>query len=1234
MRYTRSSCLPSSGLPTHLLMLTTNLSMPFSRILCYLASLMIGLLAGVSPLSAQQTPALVTQPVDNSVRTVLPGNVHPLALPQFDQGEAPADLVLHRMLLVLKRGDQQETTLRRLIENQQNKKSPNYHQWLTPEEFGTQFGSADSDIAAVTHWLQASGFQVTQVTNGRTLIEFNGTAGQVRQAFGTAIHKYVVKGESHWANASDPSVPTALAPVIAGVNKLNDFRKKAQNIYLGTYSEKTKQLTPQGPEYTFAGCGGECYAVTPFDFATIYNLSPLWSATPTIDGTGQTIAIVGDSDINPSDATTFWSLFGFGTPGLPPMPTLTVTTNGPDPGFNPDETEGDVDTQWAGAAAPGATIDYVTSEDTETDDGVDLSALYIVDNNVAPVMSYSYGLCEAALGNDGLAFYGTLWEQAAAQGITVMVSTGDSGSAGCDNDDAQPPAPAQNGLAVSGIASTPFNVAVGGTDFNQYNTWSTYWNSTNDATTQESAKGYIPETSWNSSCTNGVFQFVSGGSTNPETNCNNAKFDAFLDPVGGGGGASTYWLTPTWQTGTGVPGTTARYLPDVSLFASSGFISSFYLICQSDVGGACDLSNLLGLGGTSFASPAFAGIMALVNQQHGPQGIANLVLYNLSAKSGADAFHDVPVGSTNAMPCTTGTPNCVTSKSGDAVGVLSGYSTTLGYDLATGLGSVNAANLVNNWDDVTFTPTTTTLALNSGNSVNITHGDSVTVTVSAAPTSGSGTPTGDVAILVNPGTPGNPGIDGNTLSGGTITWPTSLLPGGTYKVIAHYEGDTTYGGSYSSPSASVTVNPENSSVYMGNPPGLVVDQNQTTGADIYGNSVVYGTGAFDLYLLRADVLNSHGSLCQPAAYLSGEVACPTGSIKFTGDTNPVPYSATLNLNSLGYTEDQAIQLSGGSHTLVATYSGDPSYKTSNTTATITVAKATSVINNVETNLSSVNVGQQFTVSATVNTSTLSNTSYGLAPTGTVSFFYGSTQLLGTVGLTPTNGSFGSYNPASGLYTSTPASLAASLTTSIPTAGTYNLTATYSGDGNYTPVATGQSNSAQIVVSGATPSFTIGAIAAVTISAPGQSGTAQVTLTPTGGFTGNVSLACALPAAMTESTCPTVVADITNSNAVTAMVTITTTAPQAAANRVATTGMVGFGMLASVFMFAVPGLRRKKAPLALLLFGLVVLIVSCGGGGGGGGGTSNPGTPAGSYTVTLTGTSGSISQTATFSVTVE
>ena len=1056
----------------------------FSPAFWFLASLIACLFVTASPLLAQQAPVLVTQPVDNSVRTVLPGNVHSMARAQFDRGEAPSNLPLNRMLLVLKRSDQQEAAMRRLIENQQYKKSADYHKWLTPVEFGARFGPSDSDIAAVTSWLQANGFQVAQVSKGRTVIEFSGTAGLVKQAFGTAIHSFVVNGEQHWANVSNPSIPRALAPVVAGVDSLHNFLKKAQNRRIGTYSEAAKQMTP-APDFNTMLYGSSWDAVSPYDFATIYHLLPLWNAGTPINGTGQTIAIVGRTDINPADADTFWNLFGLdGTHA--PHPNLVITTNGPDPGVTGDEAEADIDTQWSGAAAPGATINFVTSASTETTDGVDLSALYIVDNNLAPVMSESYGLCEAFLGT-GVDFYASLWAQAAAQGISAMVSTGDNGAAGCD-----PPSffnAAVNGLNVNGLASSPFNVAVGGTDFNQFQQESTYWNPTNAAITQESAKGYIPETTWNDSCTNALFVTLNYG-VNAEAACNNSQqIGQWLDTVGGSGGQSLVWAKPPWQTGT--PNDNARDLPDISLFASSGFLGSFYVICQMDTtNNVCDLNgNLQGYGGTSVASPAFAGIMALVNQKWGPQGNPNFVLYKLPAQQ-ANAFHDIPSGSTIATPCVTGSSDCITNTAGHSFGILSGFATATGYDLATGLGSVDAAQMVNNWNKVTFTPSTTTLTLNNGNPVSVTHGAAVPVTISVGPGT---TATGEVALLVNPGTPGatppNPTIDWSTLTSGTTTWSTNLLPGGTYKVIAHYEGDTTFGGSYSSPSTNVTVNPEASIVNM---PGVVTP----TGVS---NSVVYGTGAGVSYLLRADVQNAAGNFCTTPVL--GEIACPTGTVTFTDNGSPLDGGA-FKLNSAGYTEDQAIQLTGGSHTLIANYGGDASYNASSTSTVVTVTKATAAVSNFSVP-GSAGPGQSFPLSATIAT-----TSYGLAPTGTVTFLANGSPLAGAVQLTPLNGS-----ASSGSF----ASLGASLNTSISTPGNYNITATYSGDGNYTNAQT--ISSVPMIIA----DFTLPASLADPAAAnPGQTTSTSMLVSPVGTttFSAKVTFACSgLPTGATCSFSP-------------------------------------------------------------------------------------------------------------------
>lgn len=645
-------------------------------------------------------------------RLSLRGNIYPLARPEFDRGAIPDTERLNRMLLVLQRSPEQETALRTFLDAQEERLSQDYKAWLTPEEFGKRFGPSDSAIQTVMRWLFSQGFTEIKVSAGRTVIEFSGAAGQVRNAFNTEIHRYLVNGEEHVANTTDPEVPAALAPWIAGLASLHDFRKKPMYRLAGRVSLPTLAEVPaSNPAYTFScidfltsifgsfsGQSKACYPVGVYDFATIYNVLPLWNAVPAIDGTGQTIAIVGRTNINVQDIIDFRNLFGLPT-NSPPQ----IILDGPDPGIvRGDETEADLDVEWSGAVAKGANIDLVVSQSTETTDGVDLSALYIVDHNLAPVMSESYGQCEFNMGAAENQFYNNLWQQAAAQGITVFVSSGDNGSAGCDfelDQGLQPPQPAQYGLAVSGIASTPYNVAVGGTDFNDYFNASTYWNPTNGSTTQESAKGYIPETTWNASCSNAFLEDPRFRlSTNPETNCNNGGIPGLVVATGGSGGVSSCtaptgtttascaggYTKPAWQAAPGVPNDGMRDLPDVSLFASGGFFDSFYIMCEADItnGTPCSSSSFAGVGGTSVSSPAFAGLLALVNQKTGErQGNANYVLYGLAAKQSSAncnsttgpastcVFNDITSG-TIAIPCVGGSPNCTPSNPGDKLGIL------------------------------------------------------------------------------------------------------------------------------------------------------------------------------------------------------------------------------------------------------------------------------------------------------------------------------------------------------------------------------------------------------------------------------------------------------------------------------------------------------------------------------------------------------------------------------------
>lgn len=1008
----------------------------FSRLVvffCFLAVVSFGQQVSPRP--------LVTQAVVESELTTLKGNTHPLAQPRFDMGAAPPDLPMKRMLLVLKRSPEQEYGLRTLLDNQQDKASAHYHKWLTPDEFGAQFGPADQDVQIITGWLQSHGFEVNRVSHGRTVIEFSGTEGQVEEALHTSIHKYAVNGEEHWANASDPQIPAALAPAVAGVASLNNFPRKPLSNLVGTYSPKTRSLTSVNPQFTF-GSGncyqGTCYAVGPADFGKIYNVQPLW--TSSLDGAGQTIAIVGESDINLQDVRDFRNLFGL--PANDPH----IIYDGPNPGPQSDESEADIDVEWSGAIAPNATIDFVVSESTETTFGVDLSAVYIIDHNLAPVMSESYGACELALGTSGNHFYSTLWAQAAAQGITVILASGDSGANGCTY------GPAKYGLNVSGFASTPFNVAIGGTDFNDLLNPQKYWSFSNTTSTQESANSYIPETTWNLSCTNNILLGDFGWPNNSENNCNNSQLEnAGLDEsVGGSGGKSSCtsnsqilgscsggYTKPSWQVAPGVPADGKRDIPDVSLFASNGVMNNFYIYCEADLpypySADCAIGQYGAAGGTSFGAPIFAGVMALINQQTNTtegQGNANYVLYKLASQqtastcnsatgSGASCvFNDVTSG-TIAMPCVAGSPNCNVATAGHTYGILSGYGTGTGYDLATGLGSLNVANLAANWSSVAFRPTTTSLGLTPTSS--LTHGQSVTVTGSVAASSGTGTPTGKVSLLSSTGL----AVDGFTLANGAISGSTNLLPGGTYAVTAHYAGDPTFGGSDSTP-VSITVGKENSSTQI---ELVTFDWN---GRQISGNAsgAVYGSP----YLLRVNVLNSAGAVCQPNPL--GESGCPTGNLTLT-DNGSALDGGTFALNSLGYAEDQPIQFSGGSQAVKASYPGDSSFIGSSASTTYSITPASTTSDGLGC-CGTVSVGSSFYQFWAINSQ-----SSGVPPTGTVTYYANGTPLAG-------NTAYSTYRAAGSppyvaLYTTFNSSRSA-----FPSPGTYSITANYSGDANYQP----------------------------------------------------------------------------------------------------------------------------------------------------------------------------------------
>ena len=690
----------------------------------------LGTAIGVPCAWADMTPRLVTAPIDEGNTVVLRGNTRPEARLPNDRGLLPDSTPLDHMQLLLKRPSESEAALDHLIAGLYDPASPHFHKWLTPAEYGEKFGPAMEDAQIVAAWLQSHGFTVNGLQPGRMVIDFSGTAGQIREAFHTEIHTVMIAGRSHITNMSDPRIPAALAGVVDGVVSLNDFRPHTN-------------FKPR-PAYTFTSGGSTYQAVVPGDLAKIYNLNPLFSAG--ISGQGQTIVAIEDTNVyNTADWTTFRSTFGLSgyTSGsfTQVHPTGSSTCNNPGT-IAGNEGEAELDVEWASAAAPSAAIELASCKDTSTTFGGLIALQNLVNGSSPPaIVSISYGECEVLNGATANAAYNSTYKQATSEGISVFVSAGDEGAASCDADQAK----ATHGIAVSGFASTPYNVAVGGTDFGDTyaGTNSTYWSSTN-STYYESALSYIPEIPWNDSCASVLIATASGYSTTYGSSgfCNSTTGkEYYLTTASGSGGPSGCatgtasksgvvsgtckgYAKPSWQSIVGNPSDGVRDLPDVSLFAANGVWGHYYVYCDTDTndGGSCSgaPSAWSGAGGTSFASPILAGIQALVNQKQGAkQGLPNPVYYklasteyggggnaNCNSTSGNKAsstciFYDVTLGDMD-VNC-TGTNNCY--RPSGTNGVLStsdssyskAYGTGTGWDFATGIGSLNAANLVNNW---------------------------------------------------------------------------------------------------------------------------------------------------------------------------------------------------------------------------------------------------------------------------------------------------------------------------------------------------------------------------------------------------------------------------------------------------------------------------------------------------------------------------------------------------------
>ncbi len=1019
-----------------------------------------------------QAPARITQSISDADTVALPNSTPVWAQAAADLGSIDPSTRLDSILLLLDRSADQNRALEDVLYQLHDPASASFHQWLTPQQFGAQFGPPDSDIAKIVEWLGLHGAQISEIAAGRQWIQFSATAAQAQTLFQSEIHEYDVNGKRYFANASGLSLPRALNGVVRGVLSLSNFEKPSMRsrgflirrdssgalVPVAAVDASSEGLAVD-PNPAFTTSTGPHHFLSPGDFQRIYGISPLLQQTT--DGRGVVIAIVGRTRIQLADIKTFRQIFG-----LPPNdPEIIV--NGADPGFNADELEADLDVEWSGAAAPMATIRLVTSATTASTDGVDLSAAYIVDHRVAPIMSTSYGLCEAFLGPAGNAFYNSLWRQAAAEGITALVSAGDNGVAGCDAPSSV--LPPRYGRNVNGLASTPYNIAVGGTQFNENGRDTTYWADTNRPD-QSSALGYIPEEAWNETCDPQIdpvkcgFRYVLLAGSGGPSSCSDVTWtiqgsQIEITCVSG-------YSKPPWQAGPGVPGDDARDLPDVSLTAAAGHDG--YLVCiegscqTTTIDGHTQLSSAVVVGGTSASSPTLAGIVALVEQVHGQfQGQANYVLYRLAAaqeSSLCDSSQWVDPAATS--PCVF----YDTTEGSNAVPLVPGFQAGPGYDMATGLGSVNAANLVQHWSNGKKLETETILEATVRTAQ---HGQPVPLEIHVRSGRGAGTPGGAVALRA-----GARFVTSVVLNHGSFSGTIADLPGGKYHLVAHYGGNATFESSDSN-SVPLTITPEDSVITV-----------QPYNVNLIGfwvpteSGVFYGTPV----ALQIDVKGVSGVGAATGAVTIYDGARALGSAPLTDGTAWVPLDQFLSSS-----------LDVGVHAFGVAYSGDASVRGSATPQPVQVTIIKAFVNFARI------YGEAVSVAAgTPVTLHIAVLAPGTAvPSGTVQLYDNGLAVGASIALNA--------NVAKG-------DIQADYTTSYAV-GSHSIRIGYSGDGRYNPVtppsfrdppftltvtaATGIPSATQVTET--SPTITVGQseIYMVTVSpatAGGQTPAGTVTLT--------------------------------------------------------------------------------------------------------------------------------------------
>jgi len=1175
-----------------------------------------------------QQPDQLPQVVDLTPTVSLPHHHPQWAVAANDAGTVPPEISINNLTLALARSSQQEQAFEQLLRDQQDPSSPDFHHWLTPDEIGQRFGLSDSDIAVITAWLQSNGLQVNWISPSRIFVGFTGTAANVGRAFGTELHSYNVNGKELISVSSDPTVPAALAPVIRSVRGLYAIDERPAHF--------ATPMLSNGPNLTISSGGTTYHFLAPGDFATIYDLPA------GLTGAGTKIGIVAEARTNPADFNNFKSLTGstFSNPteviptaygGVDPGPAYTTPQNcGSNCALMDYQGEATLDVMRAGSVAPGASLLLVAA--TAASGGIEVDAQYLVQSNPVPVqvMTISFGACELAGGQSGVNSWDALFQQAAAEGISVFVSSGDSGASGCDSAFATPPA-SPNPNSPNYICSSSYATCVGGTEFNDSNP-SSYWNS-NNGTNLASALGYIPEGGWNEPLTS---------TSAPEV-------------AASGGGVSSYITTPSWQTGTGVPSArSGRYTPDVSFSAADhdGYFGCFAAGNASCVSGA-NGTPFTAFSGTSAAAPGMAGVAALLNQHSGAaQGNLNPSLYSMATGTPA-AFHQVSVATSGVSNCSTATPSMCNNSIPGPTGLTGGQAgfqlgQTGGYSEVAGLGSLDVSQFINGYTGTGSTKPAPTVTLLAQPTVTTAQSASVLITVTGT---GGTPPTGTVTLssgsYASVATTLN--IPGANSNGVYIVIPSGALALGTDTLTASYTSTSVYYGNATGSTTIIVTTPKlvptitwTAPVAIGYGTALGATQLNATasvaGTFAYspaaGTVLTGGQHTLTVVFTPTDTTDYSSALASvtltvnraaPVVYWPAPATVRVGTVLGATQLNAtanVPGSFTYNPAA------GTVFSSPGNFALSVSFapvdSTDYGLASGTVTLTVTTAAVTPAV---------------ATASATAITSISATLNAQVTPNGSDTqawFLYGTSSTL----------SGASQTAAQDLGSGSASVNASANISSLAVGATYYFQAVAQ---NSVGTTTG---SIQSFVTTAAAAYTITGTAVSVAKGSSTGDTSTIIVTPSGGFSGTVTLS----AAVTNS--PAGAQDLptfswTPSNAQVALsgsspgnatLTIATTPSTVGANQrqdnpaarwYGTSGAV----LACVALFWIPSRRRGLRNMLTIVALFIAIgggLLACGSGsktiGGGGGG--NSGTTSGTYTITVTATSGSTSVTAPINLTVQ